>query len=159
MIEKYRKEVLIYTSTALCLIFVLLYFLFIFNTKKVTEININDYFLDNSSNYICNINKVNGDDYISVEGFIYEDGVKIEKSSIQVVLYDKKLNKLYAFPTYVKSMENKGLDKDYAWSGYKAYIDSNRIGDENNYDVYLITNFNDNEKLVNLNENLSNIEE
>lgn len=158
MIKKYRNEILTYTSIALGLIFVLLYFLFLFNAKKIKEIKVENYSISDYQNYICSIkSNENNNDYISVEGYIYEKGSKIEKSAIHLVLYDVQNKKAYMFPTYVKNMMNEGIEKELSWSGYKTYIEKTKIREIGDYNIFLLVDFNDIEKLVDLKLGLKDI--
>lgn len=155
MIKKYRNEILTYTSIALGLIFVLLYFLFIFNTKRIKEINIENYTISNYQDYVYNIkSSENNADYLSLEGYIYEKESKIEKSAIHLILYDKQEKKAYMFPTYVRNMMSDGVNKEVSWSGFKAYVEKAKIKEMDDYSIYLLVDFNDVEKLVDLKLNL-----
>lgn len=156
-ISRNKKKIVLITTLSLILLFFFAYFIFFINIKSVNKLNVSDMEIVDSLEYICDIKTENSsDDLYILSGFIYKEEEQINLSTISLVLKFKE--EYFEFPTYVEYVDSDLINKEkHGWSGFKAFIEKEKIMDNRTYDVYLLTNFNEQEKLVNLDLKLSEI--
>lgn len=154
-----KNKLLIYTIAIFFIVFIILFFIFKNNISYIKKININEFDVYSRDKFIFEIYENSIDDEIyEIKGYIYEENNEnVKISSIWLVLA-KDNSEALVIPTYVTYIEdNKINDVDYGWSGFVSYIDENKIQIDNDYKIYLLTEFNEQEKLVDLDLKLSEI--
>ena len=155
---KNKKRIILYTTIIFIAIFLLLYLVFLKNIKEIKTIEVSNEQIIDLSNFYYDIkkNESENDNQIIIEGFIYDKNSPIDTSAIKLLLENN--NEFYEIPTYVKYIENNMVNNiNYCWSGFVSYIDKNRINIDINYEIYILTVFNDETKIVKTNKYIKDL--
>lgn len=148
--KKNTKSVIVLLSTLF--VFSLLFLLlFVFNVTRISKIDINNYDVVSSDDYVFSIKECKlKDNVINIEGFIYKKNIDIKTNATHLVFKDKKDN-YYKLPTYIFFDEEMVKENDYGWSGFVSTFKTNsKINMEEDFNIFVLSSINNEDKLVDL---------
>ena len=127
---------------------------FRYNITKISKINVNDYKIANTNDYVFSIdNVVKENEKLTIEGYLYKNNVDINIIEAHMVLKDSNGN-YYKIPTYVKYLKALVGNNNYGWAGFVSTLNTKKINTNDDYKLYMLSSINNEELLIDTNISL-----
>ena len=154
--NKTTKSVIIIIITCF-VVSLLALVVFRYNITKISKINVNDYKIVDTDDYVFSIdNVVKENEKITIEGYLYKNGVDIKTIATHLVLKDNSDN-YFKIPTYVKYQEELVGNNNYGWAGFVSTLNTKRFNINDNYKLYILSSINNEELLIDTNVSLEEV--